>query len=191
MRYKKSSRTKDYLTSFIILFITSVISSLGGLSFQSIEVLIAKVLPILVIFPSLNDLMGNFAIIFSSKFTTWLYEGSIKEAYAFDNNKMKKLLKEISFAGFQFSILIAVFGILIAFINEGNLNPLSSIKVILISIIVVQVMIIFLFLLITIIGIILFKKNKNPDDVLIPISTAIADFLTMIYLATFVLLLFR
>ena len=150
MKQKHSEQKRNcktgYLNSFLILLITSIVSSLGGLSFQGIESLIATVLPIMIIFPSLNDLMGNFAIIFSSKFTTWLYEGKIREHYAFDNSNMKKLLKEIAFAGFQFSTIISLFGIVIAGVNELKFNIILALKVFVICTIVVQIMIIFLFL---------------------------------------------
>lgn len=184
------SKTKNYILSLFVLLITSIISSLGGLSFQGIESIITKVLPIIVIFPSLNDLMGNFAIVFSSKFSTWLYEGKIKEKYAFDNKEMKRLLREISIAGFQFSAIISFFGIFISAIVEHQLNIVSSLKVFLISVAVVEILILFLFIIISVLGLYLFKKNKDPDEILIPLSTSLADFLTMVYVASFVLLLF-
>lgn len=175
--------------SFMIVLFATLISSLGGISLQSIEEEIYLVLPMLVIFPALNALMGNFSIIVSSKFTTFLYEGVFEDGF-FKNKKMKQILFQLSVLGLILGLILSLGGILFSVVKERNFDIIYSLKVILTTLIVIEVVFPIMYLIIVSIGYLLYLKNKDPDDFLIPLSTAFADMLSMLCLSFFIILFF-
>ena len=52
-------------------------SSLGGLFIEKIKVLIFSVIPMIILLPYLNNMIGNFGTIIATKFSTYLHEGKI------------------------------------------------------------------------------------------------------------------
>jgi len=63
--------------SIKILLLASIISSLGGLALEEIKFVFISILPLVILLPTLNDMIGDYGAIFSGKFSTMLYEGKV------------------------------------------------------------------------------------------------------------------
>ncbi|MCL6500867.1 MAG: hypothetical protein K6T16_02435 [Candidatus Pacearchaeota archaeon] len=59
--------------SIVVLIVSSLLSSIGGIALKSIESNLLILVPIMIILPALNDMVGDFGIILVSRFTTALY----------------------------------------------------------------------------------------------------------------------
>ena len=64
--------------SIKILLLASLISSLGGVHLKGIEDKFVTLVPLLILLPALNDMIGDFGTIAASKFTTMLFLGKVR-----------------------------------------------------------------------------------------------------------------
>ncbi|MEW6062819.1 MAG: magnesium transporter [Nanoarchaeota archaeon] len=175
--------------SIKVLIIASILSSVGGFALKGVEEKLLLLLPFIIVLPSLNGLVGDFGIIITSKFSTFLYEkhmkGELKKSLF-----VKHMFKEI----FPLSLLSALYLIFLVLIISSFKNFVLDLFFILKFVVVVLSSVIILFLIIFFVAIIgsyyIHKKNEDPDDVLIPITTSIADLGTMIVFSGLVYLLF-
>ena len=83
--------------SILVLMFSSFISSTGGIGLQSVEERLVTILPLLVLFPAINDLTGDFGCIISSKFTTLLYLGKVKPTKWWESKSIRELLIKVLF----------------------------------------------------------------------------------------------
>ena len=56
--------------SIKILILASLISSLGGIGLESVNVKLIALLPLLILLPAMNDMIGDFGAIISSRIST-------------------------------------------------------------------------------------------------------------------------
>jgi len=75
--------------SFGILILASILSSIGGIGLETVQEKIFLILPLLILLPALNGMVGNFGIIFSSRYTTLLYQKKLGKT-RFMNKALKK-----------------------------------------------------------------------------------------------------
>lgn len=170
--------------SLPILLVTSFISSLGGVGLEFVSKKLFLLLPFLITIPALNDLIGDFGGIISSRLTTLLYLGEVKK------EKVKKLFLKIVITAF-FSSLYLTF-LSICFCNfQGVKFPLFfHLKLALTTVFITFVLISLMFLLANRGSVYVYKKGQDPDNYLIPLVTSIADFLTITILVVAVKFLF-
>lgn len=174
--------------SYKVLIISAILSIFGGISLRSIKSSIFTIIPLLIIFPALNDLIGDFSTIISSKFTTYLYLGKINEKKIW-TKEMKKLLKLILYVSFFSTIYLIIFSIIVLYFNKKIFELNIWIKIFFISFLTVIFLILILFLISLNLGIYVYKKGMDPDNFLIPISTAIADFFTLLLFAVLIIII--
>jgi hypothetical protein len=67
--------------SLYVLLPAAIISSLGGIGLEVVRTKFLTILPLVILLPALNDMVGDFGTVISSKFTIALYRGYIKEAW--------------------------------------------------------------------------------------------------------------
>ena len=60
-----------------ILIIASVISTLGGIGLEALQSKLTWLVPIIIVLPALNDMIGDFGAIVASRFTTMLYKKEV------------------------------------------------------------------------------------------------------------------
>lgn len=175
--------------SIKVLLLASVISSFGGLALEQIRIILISIFPLIILLPTLNDMIGDYGTIISSKFSTMLYEGKIKRKL-FANQELKKLFIQILII----SIITAIFSSLIALIvskfSNYSINATIAFKIFFIAIIDVILLVSILFLTAISAGLYFYKKEEDPNNFLIPITTSISDFGNMILLSILILLLF-
>ena len=177
--------------SIKVLLIGSILSSIGGFTLKSIEEKLIIFLPFVIVLPSLNDLIGDFGIIITSRFTSFLYE---KE------KRMKTKLKRGTFIKtlFKDTSLIVLFSIfyltfltlIISYIKKFPLDITFILKFLLCISITVIVLFLLTFMVAIVGGYYEFKKGRDPDLILIPITTSIADLGAMIVFAGLIYLVF-
>ena len=88
------------------------------------------------------------------------------------------------------SIYIALLALFISMFKGFQLNLMIFLKVISISLITTLTLISFIIIIAILGGFYVYHKKQDPDDVLIPITTAIADLGAMLMLAFLVSVLF-
>jgi cation transporter-like permease len=127
----------------------------------------------------MNSLIGDISTVLVSRLTTHLYIGTLAPKI-----RWSERLKE-DFLGLLFTILLSLgaliglgYGLGIA-TDVELFNPFLVILLISIDIMTIF-FILFVFLFLG--AIFLFKRGKDPNNMLIPIVTSVADFLTPLLL---------
>ncbi len=175
--------------SIKILLLASFISSLGGLALEQVRTLFLSILPLIILLPSLNNMIGNYGTIISSRFSTMLYEGEIKSKW-WKNPDLKKLFVQIGVMTIIGAVLSSAVAIGITYFSPQGISFATALKVFLIVVIDMVVLTNILFFVAIFAGIHIYKKKGDPNNFLIPITTSIADFANMAVLALLIILLF-
>ncbi len=172
-----------------ILLFASIISSFGGLAIEEIKTIFISIMPLIIMLPALNDMIGDYGTIISSRFSTMLHEGKVKEEWWLNKELIKLFLQIIII-----SVLLVVAGSAISLAVSAFSGYTSSAaiayKLLFINIIDVALFVSILFLVAIFAGIRVYKKQEDPNNFLIPITTSIADFGNMIILSILVVLIF-
>ena len=175
--------------SLIVLIFASIISSLGGFGLEKWKDQFILLLPILILFPVLNSMIGNYGIIFSSKYSTMLHEGKI-EKHIFRSKELMRLFYHMIIIGIFTAVLASIFALVFASLRNFNTTPDITLKILFITIVDSMLMISLLFFLSIFFGNYIYKKKEDPNNFLIPIITSVADFFSIIILIVLVLLFF-
>lgn len=177
--------------SMKIIILASIVSSIGGLALEDIKALFLTMLPLVILLPALNDMVGDYGSIIAARFSTMLHKGEVQKQW-WKEQQVKVLFWQV----FIIAIITAVFSAAIAlFISKFTrapllITPLFSLKILLITLLDVMILVSILFLITVLAGIYIFKKKEDPNNFLIPITTSIADFGNMVVLALLVVLFF-
>jgi cation transporter-like permease len=174
--------------SIKILLLASVISSFGGLALEQIKTLFLSIMPLIILLPSLNNMIGNYGTIISSRFSAMLHEGEIKGKWR-KNAELKKLFSQMTVMTIIGAVLSSLIAIGITYFSGGILWK-TAIKVFFIVLIDMLVLTNVLFFVAIRAGIYIYKKKEDPNNFLIPITTSVADFTNMVVLAVLIILLF-
>ncbi len=172
--------------SVLVVMISSIIGLISG-TFLSVNKEILYSFPIiLLILPSLNSLIGDISTVLTSRLSSHLYLGNLSPKIQ-KSNVLKK-----DFYGLLITILLSLVALIIIGYAVGFatgiqiINPLLIIAVIMLTILILFSMT-FVFLFTT--SIFLFRKGKDPNNYLIPLTTSLLDFLTPLLLIFFIYLL--
>jgi len=174
--------------SIKILLMASIISSFGGFALEYIKTIFVSILPLIILLPTLNDMIGDYGTIISSRFSTMLHENKINKKWWL-NKELKKLSIQIFIVSLLTAILSALGSIIIAGFYE-NISSSILLKTLIITVIDVMLLVSILFITAIIAGIYVYKKEEDPNNFLIPITTSVADFGNMIILAVLIVLFF-
>ncbi len=173
-----------------VLIGAAIISSLGGLALQSVSTKIFLIIPLLIILPALNDMVGDFGIIIVSKFTTALYLHKIGKEKWYKSFAVTHLVREVLPISLLAAGYIAIVACGIAYMKNYPLTPILVLKILAVTLLTTLLLIIVNLTIGLLGGLYLYHQKKDPDDVLIPITTAIADLGSMSLLAVLVALFF-
>lgn len=160
--------------SLKVLILGSVLSSFGGLSLEIVKTKLAVSLPLLFILPSLTDMIGDAGTIVVSKITTYLYMGKLKSS-----NLLPKFIVNLFLiltVVFSFSaVYVSVLALLISYLYGFTFNSIFVGKMIFIVLLTTISILLIIFFISLVGGVYAFNKNIDPDDLLIPLTTSIAD----------------
>lgn len=175
--------------SIKILILASLISSLGGLALEHIKPVLVSIIPLLILLPALNDMIGSYGTIFSAKFSTLLHEGKLRGSWQ-QNPELKKLFLQVLVIACITTFITTSIALGISWFTTYQLNLQLVLKIFLISILDVLFFITLLVLIAISAGLYFYKKKEDPNNFLIPITTSVADFGNMLVLAALVALFF-
>lgn len=172
-----------------ILVLASIIASFGGFALEQIKTLFVSITPLIILLPALNGMIGDYGIIISSRFSTMLHEGHIK-GNLLKIKELKRLIKEV----FITALIASIFSLIISATASKILGfaPTAGVfyKIVLIVLINTFSLITILFATAIFAGLYFYKKQEDPNNFLIPITTSITDFGNMLILALLVILFF-
>lgn len=175
--------------SIFILIFASVLSSLGGLSLEYIKGIFISIMPLIILMPTLNDMIGDYGTIVSSRFSTMLHEGKIKGKWWMNKELKKLFLQLLLISAITTSICTGVALLISNYYGYGFTKGLAS-KIFLICLSDVLIIVIILFLIAIFSGLHIYRKKEDPNNFLIPLTTSFADFVNMIMLTILVILFF-
>ncbi len=171
--------------SIKILFFASIISSVGGLALEHLKTTLVSLMPLLVLIPVLNDMIGDYGTIISSKFSTLLH--TKRDNRWWIDKELKKLFLQIMVV----SIFTTIFSTTLALVITSFMSEAPKMlvyKLFFITIIDVIILVSILFLIAIVSGIYIYRRNEDPSNFLIPITTSVADFANMIILSALVVM---
>lgn len=175
--------------SLKIMLFASVLSSLGGFALENIKTVFISILPLIILLPTLNNMIGSYGTIISSKFSTMLLTGKVHKSWW----KYPPLIKLF----IQIFIIATITALLSAVIASGALYFIKSYidfsivgKVLLMVIADVIIIVSTLMLIATFAGLYFYKKKEDPNNFLIPLTTSIADFGNILILSALTVLFF-
>lgn len=185
----KQSIWRIVFESVGILIIASIISSFGGVGIENIKNKLVHLVPLLMLIPVLNDLIGDFGTIIASRFTEMLYRRQITEKHIFAREMKHTVitLVLVSFVASFYSTSLAYF---FASFKGFPFDFFIFGKILFITLITIAVIVSILFLVSIFGGFYVYKRHHDPDNYLIPFATAIADLGTMFLLSFLVTWLF-
>ncbi len=161
--------------SFILLIVSSLLGLISGTVLSINEEILYSIPIILITLPALNSLIGDISVVLVARLSTHLHIGSIAPEI-----KRSEKLKD-DFIGLLITIILS-FGALVTigytFLFISGKKIVNPFIIIMILSITVLLLFIFLFIILFIFSILLFRKGKDPNNLLIPITTSIIDLLT-------------
>ncbi|MBS3156178.1 magnesium transporter [Candidatus Woesearchaeota archaeon] len=175
--------------SLNILILASFISAIGGFGLESLKTTFIEILPLIILFPVLNGSIGNFGIVFASKYSTMIHEGRNK-THPFKSKEIKELVVKLVIIGILTAVLASIFSLVFASLRGFEVVPQVTSKIFLITFIDLTFVPLLIFIISAKAGSYVYKKKEDPNNFLIPISTSAADLLNIAALAILVLIFF-
>ena len=175
--------------SLKILIMASIISSIGGIGMESISSRLVTIIPLLILLPALNDMVGDFGCIVSSKFTNMLYLGKVGNKW-WRSRHLHTLFLVILSTSFITSVFIGVAASVIAYWSGFSLTLDVFLKVLSIAVLSNIILVTVIFTISIIGGLGIYHKNEDPNNFLIPIATSVADLLNLAIFAALVVMFF-
>lgn len=158
----------------------SALSLIGGIGLEAVSSSILPLVPLLIAIPGLNDLVGDYASIIAA------HHGDPSE-----NTRTKKQLLGAIFKVVGFNILFLILlSLILASARGYALDTIFITKFSIFIAIAVVLAIMVMFALAGILELVLKNKNINPDELLIPIITSLADIVMLLLVALAVVTIF-
>src|SRR3989344_6261647 len=205
--YMKEYGPKSHISHVIIreslkiLILASIISSVGGVGLNSIQNKLFTILPLIILLPALNSMIGSYGAIVSSKFTMMLYLGKIRgtsagnipKTYFFPflkNENLHKLFFTLLCIGIISAVYMSLLSVGIAYIKGFEISLGLILQILEISLISVIILVSLIFTISVSVGLWIYRKKEDPNNFLIPIATSIGDLGSMCIFSLLVFLLF-
>lgn len=176
--------------SLKVLLLASLLSAFGGFALEEIKTLFVSIIPLVILLPALNDMIGDYGTIVSSRLSTMLHEGVVQKKW-WQTPELKEMFLQIAIVSMITAALSSVIAMIIPVFTSGYDIALgNAVKIFVITIVDVAVLVSLLFFTSIYAGLRIYKKKEDPNNFLIPITTSIADFGNMAVLALLVMLFF-
>ncbi len=172
-----------------VLLLSVILTSLAGFALRSILDKLAFLIPIVIMIPALNDMIGDRGSVIASKFTTGLFLGKVKGDIwksSFTRHLLYTNIKVALLSVMYLSLLALFFSAVKGF----RPDLIFSLKIVFIGLVSSMIIVTVLFLVSVIGGTRIFKKEEDPNNFLVPMSTSIADAVTLVIVSLFAILLF-
>lgn len=181
---------KIFRESVGILIVASIISTLGGVGLEALMPKLVFLMPIIILLPSLNDMIGGFGSIIASRFAMMLFKKEISEKHWWKRHSVHHLFLVTMGVAVLAALYVSVLAYAVAMLRGFSFDFVVFQKVTFIAMVTTIFLVCVLFLVSIIGGFYVYRKKHDPDNYLIPLTTAIGDFGSMILLALLVAWLF-
>jgi len=171
--------------SIKVLIMASIISSIGGISLQLMEDKLLAIIPLLILIPAMNNMVGDFGCIVSSKFTTMLYMGKVGGRW-WKSRHLHRLFLIILMSSFIMSVFIGVAASVIGYWSGFFPTFDTFLKVLAIAVLSNLILVGVIFSVSIIGGLAIYHRKEDPNNFLIPITTSVADLLNLVIFAILV-----
>jgi cation transporter-like permease len=174
--------------SFRMILFASILSSLGGIGLELINEKLITVLPLLILFPALNNMIGNFGTIISANFTTLLFTNQLRARWK--SKKLKQLIHTLFVTSFFSALFLGAIANIIAYYKGFSVTSEIFFKILIIVIICTAILVSLITLISISAGFYYYHIKEDPDNRLIALSTSIADFGGLIIFSVLIHLMF-
>lgn len=171
-----------------ILLLASIVSSLGGFALENVKTAFVAIVPLVVLLPALNDMIGDYGSIISARFSTMLHEGRVRRDW-WKNVELRKLFLQILVLA-VFTATLGAAAALVVSQASFAVSALVAFKVFAIALVDAVLLVTVLFVVAVVAGFYFYGKREDPSNFLIPITTSVADFGNMLLLALLVTVFF-
>lgn len=161
--------------SLLVLLFATTLSLAGGIGLESVRQKITHVLPLLILIPALNDMVGDFGTIVSSKITTMLYLGHVRKD-VLGNKEMGKMLSAVMLIALMSAVYLGTASSALSMLMGFTLTANVLLKVVFTSLLMAFTLVTIIILISVFGSLVIYKRGDDPDNFLIPITTSIADF---------------
>lgn len=192
--YMKEYGPKSHVSSVIIresikvLILASIISSVGGVRIHSIQDSLLAIIPLLILLPALNNMIGSFGAIVSSKFTVLLYAGKADRLWK--SSEVHTLFTTIMIIALISSVFLGILGYGLAILRGFAFDAAIFLKVLWIAMISSLILVAIIFFVSAITGLYIYSKQEDPSNFLIPIATSFSDLGSMVLFSVLVAVMF-
>ncbi len=175
--------------SLKVLILGSLLSSLGGFSLEFIKDKFTEMIPLVIILPALASMIGNAGIILVSKITTYLNMKKISEK-KLNTRIVRQLFYLLIFIFVLMAIYATFLSIFIGVLKGFSFNWDFALKMLGIILFTTLFIVFIVFGVALVGGRYVYKRKMDPDDLLIPITTSIADLGSFVVFSILVYLVF-
>lgn len=191
--YMKEYGTKSHVMSVILkesliaLLIAFTIGIVSGVSLEAIKSNFVILLPLIILLPALNDMIGDYSMIMVSRFSTLVFMKGEKRWWSED---LKKIVRTIVLVAILSSVYIGMASSFIAYLKGFPLNLSSIAKVVGISLVTTSFMIIVVSVVSALGVFYVYKRKEDPNNLVMPVMTSVVDLGTILTFALVVSLIF-
>ncbi|MFD1513415.1 magnesium transporter [Halomarina rubra] len=167
--------------SLLVLILASLVSSVGGLALEEFKTVLFALTPFVVLFPALNDMLGDLGIVISGRYSELLYRRDEMPPWWRDS-ALRRLFVQVLAAALVM-VVVAVGGALSITTLGGTAPSGTTIgKIVLVVFLDVLFLVCVVFAVALLTGTIVYRRGEDPNNVLIPVTTAVADVLNIVVL---------
>jgi len=180
--------------SLLVLVVASLLSTIGGIGFEALKEKFYLLPIILIALPALNDMIGDLGIILSSKFTTIIYLQKKQKMQKKQKKKVserreiREIIMVVLFVAFVMAIYLFFLSTTLAILTKKHVDLQSAFKTLPLFIVSALFIVFFLSLILTTLGFFVYKKGYDPNNILVPLATALADAFNLLLVCLFVLM---
>ncbi|MCU0666999.1 MAG: magnesium transporter [Patescibacteria group bacterium] len=160
--------------------LASSLSLIGGIGLEYISNKFLPLIPLIIALPGLNDIVGDYA--------------SIIAAHTGDPTERKRSKKTLAISIFKVLVInvsaLAIFSLILAGVRGYMITAGFLAEFLIFVFVAVGLTVAFMFIISHILDVILRKEKINPDELLIPVVTSIADIFMLIMVTIAVLTVF-
>ncbi|MBI2578911.1 MAG: magnesium transporter [Candidatus Aenigmarchaeota archaeon] len=175
--------------SLKIILLTAIISTIGGIHLESIQSSLVTLMPLLIMLPAMNGMIGNYGAIISSRFTTALYLGQITNKW-WKSDNMRDLFSDVLKIGTLSAVYISAMSSAVSYLKGFAVSYALLVKILFVSLICTLILVTVIFVISVTAGFYIYRKKEDPNNFLIPLTTAVADLGSMLIFAAMVRFLF-
>ncbi len=175
--------------SLLALIIAFIIGTVSGISLQNIKANFLLFAPLIILLPSLNSMSGNYSMIMVSRLSTLIFSKGPKRNFLVSED-IREIIRTIISVAILSAIYIGILSSIIAYFKGFMLNLGSVLKVIEVSLLTTLFMTSIVTILSAFSVFYVYSKKEDPNNIVMPLMTPIADLGTILVFALTVNLIF-